>query len=330
MTPFMSKMSSQSQRSRRWEHFPALATALTFSLLTVCNEIAFSLVASALADLPQHKPTVNPQLLRYRLSIHLCTALALACVVVALRHKQGQIKAERITIKSLEQERASLENVVAMRTVRLSELATHLQDARETERRHLARELHDEMGAMFTTAKLDVARIRGRFKDLPSEVQARLDHLAQTLDTGIFLKRQIIEELRPSSLANLGLTTTLETYLQELAARSALQIRYFIDSPTLSERGELTVFRLVQESLNNVIKHANAQQVVVTVRQIDSDVRVEIHDDGIGFDRANTRPNTHGLHGMAHRVEVPGGQFKIHSRPGGGTVVTASFPISMK
>lgn len=104
----------------------------------------------------------------------------------------------------LQGERNALETQVQERTANLKELATHLQEVRETERGYLARELHDELGSLLTAAKLDVARLKSRLADAPDAMQ-RLQHLTELLNSGIALKRRIIEDLRPSSLSNLGL-----------------------------------------------------------------------------------------------------------------------------
>jgi signal transduction histidine kinase len=263
-----------------------------------------------------------------RIGILLSSFLTLASMFVMLRGKEQLLKAEREASMHLERARNALEKVVAQRTLKLSELATNLQDAREAERQHLARELHDEMGAMLSTAKLDVARIRTKHKDLPLEVQTRLDHLVDTLNSGIALKRQIIEELRPSTLANFGLEAALEMYLKELAGRSNLSVSYEIKPPELGERDSLTAFRIVQESLTNVIKHSNAQQVEVRVEQIGLNVVVMVRDDGDGFDLSQSTPSAYGLEGMAHRVNVPGGSFHIDTAIGRGTVIRASFPFA--
>ena len=109
---------------------------------------------------------------------------------------------------------------MARRTAELTDLARHLQTVREDERGFLARELHDELGGLLTAAKLDVARLRKRLDTGQPEVAERIVHLGQTLDAGIALKRRIIEDLRPSSLANLGLQRALEILCEEFAQRS--------------------------------------------------------------------------------------------------------------
>lgn len=227
---------------------------------------------------------------------------------------------------ALQQERDLLESQVRERTASLAQLATHLQRVREEERGHLARELHDELGALLTAAKLDVARLKSRMGAQPPEVAERLQHLTEALNSGIALKRRIIEDLRPSSLANLGLTASLEILAREFSERSGVEVTCNLETVELDEELQLTIYRTVQESLTNVGKYAEARQVRIEVRDYSNHVEVEIRDDGRGFDVQTTKPTTHGLAGMRHRVEAAGGRLTLTSRPGQGTRILASLP----
>jgi signal transduction histidine kinase len=228
---------------------------------------------------------------------------------------------------ALQQERDLLETQVRERTASLAELATHLQQVREEERGHLARELHDELGALLTAAKLDVARLKSRLGTQSTpEINQRLQHLTESLNSGIALKRRIIEDLRPSSLANLGLNASLEILAREFSERSGIEVATNLESVQLDESRQLTVYRLVQESLTNVGKYAEARQVDVSVRDYSNHVEVEIRDDGKGFEPGRSRPSTHGLAGMRHRVEAAGGKLTVESRLGTGTRIAAVLP----
>jgi signal transduction histidine kinase len=228
--------------------------------------------------------------------------------------------------KVLQQERDLLERQVRERTATLAELATHLQLVREEERGHLARELHDELGALLTAAKLDVARLKSRLGTQSPEVSQRLQHLTESLNSGIALKRRIIEDLRPSSLSNLGLTASLEILAREFSERSGVEITTGLEPVELDESSQLTVYRLVQESLTNVGKYAEAKQVDISVRNYGNHVEVDIKDNGKGFNTAEVRPSTHGLAGMRHRVEAAGGRLTVSSAPGSGTRISAVLP----
>ncbi|KQW63641.1 histidine kinase [Variovorax sp. Root411] len=228
--------------------------------------------------------------------------------------------------EALQRERNALEDEVLERTASLAELATHLQDVRETERGYLARELHDELGSLLTAAKLDVARLKSRLTDAPDATQ-RLQHLTELLNSGIALKRRIIEDLRPSSLSNLGLVASLEILGREFGERSGLQIEMALEPVTMDESRQLTIYRMVQESLTNIGKYAEASEATIVLKNYENHVIVEVADNGKGFDTHRMRPSTHGLAGMRHRVEAARGKLTVSSTPGRGTRLSAMLPV---
>ena len=234
-------------------------------------------------------------------------------------------RAERA--RALRTERDRLEAEVERRTGELRRLASHLQTAREDERRRLARELHDELGGLLTAAKLDVARIRNKMPASSPDLLERFGHLVGTLDSGIALKRRIIEDLHPTSLANLGLTAALDNLCAEFARRCEIAVSTAFDEVQLDSEGQLTVYRLVQEALTNIAKYAKARQVDVAVHaEDDGTVAIEIVDDGSGFEPASVAADAHGLAGMRFRVQSQHGELTIDSRPGHGTAIRARLP----
>ncbi|MEJ6024263.1 CHASE3 domain-containing protein [Ramlibacter sp. PS4R-6] len=264
-----------------------------------------------------------------RVGIALVTLIALVAFYLYLRQTTALKEAGERQQEVLQAERDLLERQVRERTATLAELATHLQNVREEERGHLARELHDELGALLTAAKLDVARLKSRLGATPApEITQRLQHLTEALNSGIALKRRIIEDLRPSSLSNLGLNASLEILAREFSERSGVDVTTGLEQVQLDEGRQLTVYRLVQESLTNVGKYAEAKQVEVSLRDYGGHVEVDIRDDGKGFDPARMKPTTHGLAGMRHRVEAAGGKLTVTSTPGRGTRIAAVLPAS--
>ncbi|WP_313073564.1 CHASE3 domain-containing protein [Melaminivora sp.] len=251
--------------------------------------------------------------------------LSLLALYVYRRQARALQQAHAREQQILERERERLEQLVRERTASLSELAHHLQQVREDERALLARELHDELGALLTAAKLDVARLKARLDPGLPETTDRLEHLSQSLNRVIALKRNIIEDLRPSSLSNLGLTATLEILTREFAAGSGLQVRTELASVRLSPAAQLTAYRLVQEALTNIAKHAQASDILVSVTDHPGYVRVQVRDDGTGFDPQQVSARAHGLLGMRHRVEAEGGTLSVGPAPGGGTLVSATL-----
>ena len=253
-----------------------------------------------------------------------------AMVLLALFFYQRQTRAlERAQLQhnsALQGERDQLENQVNHRTAELTDLARHLQAAREDERSHLARELHDELGALLTAAKLDAARLKRSLAPMAPDAMQRLTHLNATIDKGISLKRNIIENLRPSSLSNLGLVPALEIQAREYSVRSDVPVALDLTPVPLSDSAQITVYRMVQESLTNIAKYARATRISVSLRDVDGGACVQVRDDGVGFDPATATAASHGLRGMRYRVESEGGRMRIESRPGNGALIEAWLP----
>jgi signal transduction histidine kinase len=179
---------------------------------------------------------------------------------------------------------------------------------------------------LLTAAKIDVARLKSRLGVSTPEVAERLQHLNDGLNRGIALKRRIIEDLRPSSLDNLGLVAALEILVREWGQAAEIVVDRVFDPVLLTPSGELTVYRLVQEALTNISKYARASGVVVRLSSHAGTVRISVRDNGVGFDALATRRGAHGLLGMRYRLEAEGGQFRLSSQPGQGTWIEADLP----
>ena len=223
--------------------------------------------------------------------------------------------------RTIQAGRDRLETEVSLRTVQLTELTHHLQTAREDERHRLARNLHDDLGALLTSAKLDAARIKSRLADRAPEALELLAHLVSTLNSGIALGRSIIEDLRPSALSNLGLVATLEILTREFAEISGVEVHCELEPVELEVSAELMVYRLVQEAITNITKYARAQNVWVRLATDNGQVEVSVRDDGVGFDTSVQPRSAYGLVGMRFRVEAEGGTLALVSAPGQGTLI---------
>lgn len=280
-----------------------------------------------LAQIAGEREAVFTSLTYGRIGVHGLTLLSLFGLAIFLRRNEALHKARREHADELALERDRLDREVARRTAELTELAHHLQTVREDERAHLARELHDELGALLTAAKLDVARIRRMTRTTAPEIDDRLVHMSQLLDQGIALKRRIIEDLRPSALSNLGLIPALEILMQEFGQRSGLQLSLELGNATTDDAGRLALYRLVQEALTNVLRHAKARHVRVTLGEADGWLQLQIRDDGQGFNPDAVGAGHHGLLGMRYRIESLGGTLQLLSAPGRGTLVLARLPL---
>ncbi len=288
---------------------------------------AQELIARSDKRLQQGREQIEQSLMLSRIGIATVTAIGLLAFYMYLRQTQAVQTVNLREQELLERERDRLEGLVRDRTATLSELANHLQQVREEERGHLARELHDELGALLTAAKLDVARLKSKIDATAPDVSERLKHLTETLNSGIALKRRIIEDLRPSSLSNLGLTAALEILTREYAERAGIDVETSLEPVQLPDAAQLTVYRMVQEALTNIGKYAKASKVLVSVHGYPTHVAVQVRDDGVGFDPGSVRPTSHGLAGMRHRVEAAGGRLTLTSRPGNGTLLSAVLPL---
>lgn len=255
-------------------------------------------------------------------------SLMLLMLAISLKQKKQEL-GERIQ-RMLEAENERLEREVHRRTEELTNLATYLTEVRETEKLHLAREMHDELGALLTAAKLDADWIE---RTLPADarelVSQRLMRLRQNLVGGITLKRRITNDLRPALLYDLGLIEAVKALIEEF--RQSEEIEVTVDlpeaEPELSEAVSLSLFRIVQEAFTNIRKYARAHHVGVSLRVGPTTVELSIEDDGVGFDLASPKLARHGLAGIKHRVFTHRGQLDIRTAPGAGVTIRAVLPL---
>jgi signal transduction histidine kinase len=254
------------------------------------------------------------------------SAISLLALFMYLRQSFALKKQEQEVKRVVQVERDRLEIEVIQRTAQLSELTHHLLTAREDERNRLARNLHDDLGSLLTSAKLDAARIKSRLAGRAPDALELLAHLVDTLNTGIALGRRIIEDLRPSALSNLGLVATLEILAREFAEHSGVEVHCDLESVELEATAELMIYRLVQEAITNITKYARASHVWVSLATRHDCVSVSVRDDGLGFDTTLRPSSVYGLVGMRFRVEAEGGRLTLESSPGHGTLIEAKLP----
>jgi PAS domain S-box-containing protein len=243
---------------------------------------------------------------------------------------------ERARLYEVEQQaRVELEVRVRERTAeleqssaQLSNLSARLQATREEERQRLSRELHDQLGGALTGFKIDIASIHRRATD--SEQQTKLKGLLTAIDDMIETVRQLAMELRPGILDDFGLSAAIEWQLQEFEKRSGIQGRFVSEENQieLDKEAATAVFRVFQEALTNVVRHAQASEVDVWLQQQDGYLVLQVHDNGRGIsagDLANMK--SLGLVGMRERVRLFSGELDIQGAPGDGTTVRVRIPF---
>lgn len=284
------------------------------------------LTQSSANRMAQGKEQIQKTLELSRIAIALLALSGLLAFYMYLRQTRVLKDTGQREQDSLQRERDQVDSLVRERTANLAQLATHLQNVREDERGDLARALHDELGSLLTAAKLDVARLKARLTASIPEAEERFTHLTSTLNSVIAMTRRIVEDLRPSSLSHLGLTASLEILAREFAEHSGLSISTDLEDVDIVGSVQLTIYRLVQESLTNIGKYAHAQQVEVSLHDFDGYVTVEVKDNGKGFNLSGVGASSHGLAGMRHRVEAAGGRLTVASSEGVGTLISSVLP----
>jgi len=285
---------------------------------------AAALVAAGLGVFELLQPSDHPPL-PTNAPAAAAALVGLGAMLMALYHALRLQRQQR----RAHDETARLEALVRERTAQLRELAQHLQTAREDERQRLARDLHDELGALLTSAKLDAARIKSRLAaPVPAAAEAleRLAHLASTLDQVIAVNRRIAEDLRPSALTHLGLVATLEILAREFGRNTGVAVHCALQPVPLTPAAELTAYRLVQEATTNVAKHARAKNVWLTLGLEGGQVQLGVHDDGVGYDPRVSPRSAYGLVGMRYRVEAEHGTLTVDAAPERGTAIRVTLP----
>jgi signal transduction histidine kinase len=199
----------------------------------------------------------------------------------------------------------------------------------EEERRHLARELHDEIGQALTAAKIN---LQAAMEESDPAKSKRIHETAAILERLLGQVRQISLNLRPSMLDDLGLVPALRSLLDEQGRRASVAVRFSAKniSENLDPEIQTTCFRIAQEAITNAVRHASATQIQVDLRREDGSLRLRVQDDGKGFEMPLPQSQTLGLGllGMKERAALVGGRTRITSAPGKGTTVDATLPLT--
>ena len=255
-------------------------------------------------------------------TIVLVLSASLMALAAMRRHREGMAQVER--------RKDELEHEAEHRAAELSEVYGHLQTLQEQERSRLARGLHDELGGLLLAARMDVTWVKQHAHDAPpAALAARIERVLDVLDQGIDLKRRVIEELRPTLLDNMGLLAAIQWQADETCKRGRLRCtcHFPAQEPAVDAHTAIALFRVVQEALNNVHKHADASRVDITLEVAADRVLLAIVDDGRGIGAGEVgKSQAHGLAGMKHRVVALGGTLTVGNSPEGGTEVRAIVP----
>jgi len=281
------------------------------------------------ADAANHQWDSDISIARFGMQMMTAFTVALLLVVWLLSRRDARQREERRLLQA--GERARLQTLVEERTAQLSDLSNHLQEVREDEKSKLARDIHDELGGILVSAKMDVAWVEDRLRGQQPEYAARLARAQSVLDDGVDIKRRIIEELRPTLLDNLGLAAALDWQIREICGRAGLAsvIEMPADDSMIPPGTAIALYRITQEALTNIVKYANAKSVSVDLVIADDNIALVISDDGVGIDdSAQDNLLSHGITGMRQRVSALRGDFSIRRGANGGTQIEISVPLT--
>lgn len=213
-------------------------------------------------------------------------------------------------------------------TSALREFAASQVDAREDERRHIARELHDELGQSLSTLKMELASLAA---DASTAGQAgRIAAMLAMLDEAVASVRRLATDLRPAMLDDLGLNAAIEWLARESGRRLGVGIRLRLDrcDPPIGSAASIAVYRMAQEALNNVARHAEADEVCIDMRCEGGELVLAVQDNGVGFAEPQLcRPGSHGLMGIRERALTHGGRVEIGNAAGGGGQLVVRLPL---
>lgn len=211
----------------------------------------------------------------------------------------------------------------------LAAFAAQASAIREQEKSRVARELHDELAQSLTALKMDAIWLKDKLGRDAGDAALRIGQMLDMLDAAVASTRRIAADLRPLVLDDLGLVPAIEWLVQSFIQRTGIECRLDADEELeLGEPHATAVFRIIQESMANIAKHAGAKRVSVAIVPVEGGLRVKVQDDGVGFDVSGARkPQSLGLAGLRERVQLLKGSVVVHSTPGQGTTIDAFIPV---
>jgi signal transduction histidine kinase len=241
----------------------------------------------------------------------------------------GELKRTTLLIRDISEGKQTTETL-RLSGQQLREFAASVEAVREEERARVAREIHDELGQALTVVKLDLSWLQLKPPRNQREFRKKVKTIMQHVDNTIDRMRKIVSELRPAILDDLGLIAAIEWQVREFQKRTGIptRLRSNVTEADVTPDRSAAVFRVVQEALTNVIRHAKAHSVQVELKKENSLLTISVSDDGHGIkDEMVQEMKSLGIVGMRERVGRIGGEFRIHSTSGKGTRVEITLGI---
>jgi signal transduction histidine kinase len=287
------------------------------SILEIATEIdgAHSMqVAEGESRMATRFGTLRSELLwTFLLSLGIATILAMGSAIYISRlEREAQLRYDQ---------------VVAGR-VQMGQLSQRLVAAQEQERKSISRELHDEVGQTLNALLVDAGNLQKRIPESDTQSRELLNSIQQLADTSVNEIRDIALLLRPSMLDDLGLTAAIQWQAREVSRRTGLAVKVSpqAEADDLPEGLSICLYRVAQEALQNIARHAQAKTVNIELKQEAGRLVLTVHDDGIGFDAEHLRGL--GMVGMEERLRQVGGALRVTSQPGRGTTLIAEVPVA--
>lgn len=249
---------------------------------------------------------------------------------VVLRAADGSAIGVLAVARDIDERKRVSEELLASHE-QLRELARRLRSVREQERAVMARQIHDELGQALSALHLDVAWLRARLSDEDPSLDEKARSMAALIETTIGRVRTLATELRPAVLDSLGLLAAIEWETQQFTRRTGIPCMHELSSdlPPIDADRSTDLFRILQEALTNVARHAGARAVVVTLQAWRGELRLTVSDDGRGITAAEiASPQALGLVGMRERALLWDGRIEWRTKDGGGTVVDVRLPLA--
>ena len=267
-----------------------------------------------------------------RISVIGGSLLLIFLVVLVIKQLLNELTVKSQLQQQVVQENEIYEKRLFQQTKLLRNLALDYQADVERERQKLSRELHDELGSIFTATKMDIAWVIKKIKESDPDIAEKLKKTSSYVDQGIQFQRHIVQELHPAMLTTFGFWPALNSLITDAAERNQWQLTLTLpdENIKLNETISLVAYRIVQETLNNANKYAKATAVSVDIIVDEKHLKLEIQDNGVGIGTQPEKETSHGLAGMRHRVLAIGGHFEISSEPGKGVFTRALIPIDFE
>lgn len=236
-----------------------------------------------------------------------------------------------ISKKNTEQEKKQIEKELKKSHAELKSLLNKQHLAREEERLHIARDLHDELGQILTTLKIDVTMLQKKVANIvPPEISEEFNEIKQTIDNITKSVKRISSGLRPDTMDELGLVESIKILCEEFERRTSISCIADLPKELILDRDfAIVLYRIIQEGLTNVVRHAKASRVTVKLRLDKDQIVVEVRDNGVGIpDEVATSSKSLGLIGLRERAHLLNGKFKIQGQKNKGTVISVNAPLN--